>query len=91
MLTTAELYQLMTDIESDQIERTTSINTTDKFAQAICAFANDSPRHRCPGYLLLGVNDDGNPSGLQVDDRLLQNLAALRSDDNIQHENDSLF
>lgn len=84
MLTIEELYQFMTDIESDRIERTTSINKTDKFSQAVCAFANDFPRHRSPGYLLLGVNDDGSPSGLQVDDRLLQNLAALRSDGNIQ-------
>ncbi len=64
MLTIEELYQFMTDIESDRIERTTSINKTDKFAQAVCAFANDFPRHRRPGYLLLGVNDDGSPSGL---------------------------
>lgn len=84
MLTIEELHQLMTDIESDRIERTTSINKTDKFSQAVCAFANDFPRHRSPGYLLLGVNDDGSPSGLQVDDRLLQNLVALRSDGNIQ-------
>ena len=84
MLTIEELYQFMTDIESDRIERTTSINKTDKFAQAVCAFANDFPRHRSPGYLLWGVNNDGSPSGLQVDDRLLQNLAALRSDGNIQ-------
>ncbi|NJO16028.1 MAG: ATP-binding protein [Thioploca sp.] len=84
MLTIEELYQFMIDIESDRIERTTSINKTDKFAQAVCAFANDFPRHGSPGYLLLGVNNDGSPSGLQVDDRLLQNLAALRSDGNIQ-------
>lgn len=52
MLTIEELYQFMTDIESDRIERTTSINKTDKFAQAVCAFANDFPRHRSNRYLL---------------------------------------
>jgi ATP-dependent DNA helicase RecG len=30
------------------------------------------------------VNDDGTPSGLEVTDRLLQNLGGLRSDGNIQ-------
>jgi len=84
MFTLEELQNIMSDIESDRIERTTSTNNTDKFAQAVCAFSNDFPNHRCPGYLLIGVNDDGTPSGLQVTDRLLQNLAALRSAGNIQ-------
>jgi ATP-dependent DNA helicase RecG len=66
------------------VERTTSTNDTDKFAKAICAFSNDYPNHRKPGYLLVGVRDDGRPSGLQVTDQLLQNLAGIRSDGNIQ-------
>lgn len=83
MLNDQELRSLLTDLESDRIERTTSTTNTGKFAEAVCAFANDFPNHRQPGYLLLGVNDDGALSGLEVTDQLLQNLAALRSDGNI--------
>jgi|GEM_PF-4346851 len=83
MLTQAQLQAMLSDMESDRIERTTATNHTDKFAQAVCAFANDYPNHRKPGYLLIGVDDNGMPSGLKVTDPLLQNLGALRSDGNI--------
>ncbi|RJP33215.1 MAG: transcriptional regulator [Candidatus Omnitrophota bacterium] len=84
MLTIQELQALMTDLESDRVERTSSTKDTDKFAEAICAFANDLPNHKQPGYLLIGVDDHGNPTGLNATDQLLQNLGALRSDGNIQ-------
>lgn len=83
MLTEAQLIELLSDMESDRIERTTSVSDTDKFCQAICAFANDLPNHRTPGYLLVGVKDNGSLSGLNVTDQLLQNLAAIRSDGNV--------
>ncbi|HET8830109.1 MAG TPA: RNA-binding domain-containing protein, partial [Pelobium sp.] len=76
----AELFLLLNNLESDHIERTTAINNTDKFCIAICAFANDLPNHQKPGYLLIGVNDDGSLSGLKVTDELLKNLGGLRSD-----------
>jgi ATP-dependent DNA helicase RecG len=84
MLTSEQLQSLLMDLESDRIERTTSTRDTDKFAQAVCAFANDLPNHRQPGYLIIGVDDEGIPTNLQVSDQLLQNLGALRSDGNIQ-------
>jgi ATP-dependent DNA helicase RecG len=84
MLTTGELERLIGDLESDRVERTVSTNDTDKFSQAVCAFANDLPGHRQPGYLLVGVTDKGQVAGIDVSDRLLQNLAGLRSDGNIQ-------
>ena len=84
MLTDDELRALMADVESDRSERTTSTNNTDKFGEAICAFANDFPNHRQAGYLLVGVDDAGNPSGLAVTDRLLRDLAALRSNINLE-------
>jgi ATP-dependent DNA helicase RecG len=84
MLTEEELRRLMADLESDRVERTTSTNKTDKHCRAICAFANDFPDHRKPGYLLVGVEDDGRPSGLDVTDQLLQNLAAHRDNGRIQ-------
>jgi ATP-dependent DNA helicase RecG len=84
MITEAELLVLLADLESDRVERTVATSNTDKFAQAVCAFANDFPGHRKPGYLLVGVADDGEPAGLKVTDELLQTLGALRSDGNIQ-------
>ena len=55
----------------------------DKFCQAVCAFANDLPRHRKPGYLSIGVHDNGSLSGLTVTDELLRNLGGIRSDGNV--------
>lgn len=83
MLTEDQLKGLLSDLEADHVERTESINNTDKFCMAICAFANDLPDHRRPGYLLIGVKDDGALSGLKVTDQLLQNLGAIRSDGNV--------
>jgi len=83
MISQAELIELLADLESDRVERTTSVNSTDKFGQAICAFANDLPDHRRPGYLLVGVNDNGTLAGLKVTDDLLKNLSAIRSDGNV--------
>jgi ATP-dependent DNA helicase RecG len=83
MLTEDQLKALLSDLESDHIERTVSTNDSDKFGQAICAFANDLPNHRQPGYLLVGVNDNGTLSGLAVTDELLKNLGGIRSDGNV--------
>lgn len=83
MFTSDQIVDLLFDLESDRVERTRSTTDTDKFAQAVCAFANDLPNHRLPGYLVLGVDDRGKPIGIEVTDRLLQNLGGLRSDGNI--------
>ncbi|MGC1955940.1 MAG: RNA-binding domain-containing protein, partial [Gammaproteobacteria bacterium] len=84
MLTTEQLRALMADIESDHVERTTSTKNTDKFGEAICAFANDFPNHKQPGYLLVGVDNNGNASGLKATDELLLDLSALRSNVNLE-------
>ncbi len=83
MITEDELKEIMSDLEADYIERTVSVDNTDKFGQAICAFANDLPNHRRPGYLLIGVRDNGALSGLTVTDELLKNLGGIRSDGNV--------
>ncbi|EKD28619.1 MAG: hypothetical protein ACD_79C00258G0001, partial [uncultured bacterium] len=83
MLTSDQIKQYLNDIESDRIERTISINNTDKFCEAICAFANDIGNSGKPGYLFIGANNDGSLSGLQASDELLLNLASIRSDGNI--------
>ena len=84
MLTTEQLRALIADHESDRVELTISTTNTDKFGEAICAFANDFPNHRQPGYLIVGVDDDGTVGGLTVTDALLRNLGALRSNVNIE-------
>ena len=83
MLTEPELLALLSDTESDRIERTVSTKDTDKFCIAICAFSNDFPQHRRAGYLLIGADDDGRPNGLTVTDAMLQELGGIRSTGNI--------
>lgn len=83
MLPLEELQSLIGDLESDRVERTTSTTNTDKFCEAVCAFANDLPNHGKPGYLLIGVQDEGKLNGLKADDKLLKNLAGIRSDGNV--------
>ena len=83
MLSQEELLTLISDLETDRVERTTATKDTDKFAQAICAFANDLPNHRKPGYLLIGADRAGKVSGLSVTDELLLTLGAIRSDGNV--------
>ena len=84
MLTNAQLLALLAGHESDAVEFTTSTKNTDKFCEAICAFANDFPAHHQPGYLLVGVNDDRTASGLTVTDQLLRRLSDLRSNVNLE-------
>lgn len=83
MLSETESVALLSDMESDRVERTESTKNTEKFSVAVCAFANDMPNHRQPGYLLIGVKDDGSLSGLQVTDDLLKELGGIRSDGQI--------
>lgn len=41
MISHQELVALLKDLESDRVERTISFTNTDKFGEAVCAFAND--------------------------------------------------
>ena len=84
MLTDAELFKLMGDLESDRVERTVSTGDTDKFSQAVCAFSNDMPAHKKAGYLLIGVRDNGTLSGLKADDNAVKNLGGMQTDGNIR-------
>lgn len=82
-MTDDELLDLLSDLESDTVERTSSVRDTDKLGQATCAFANDLPNHRRPGVLFVGANNDGSCAHIDITDQLLQNLAAIRSDGNL--------
>jgi len=55
----------------------------DKFCQVICAFSNDIAGSGRNGYLIIGVHDNGDLSGLHVDDRLLLQISNIRTDGNI--------
>ncbi len=79
-----ELEELLTDLESDRAERKESLAHKDRVAQAICAFANDLPDNQAPGAVFIGASDDGSCAGLPITDGLLRDLAAIRSDGNIQ-------
>ncbi len=80
MLSTQELLEILADLESDRVERTISQDKTDKFSEAICAFCNDFPNHKLPGYLIIGAEDKtGKVCGLNISDKLLKDLAAIRN------------
>jgi ATP-dependent DNA helicase RecG len=83
MIIRSDLEHIFSDTESYHIERTTSTDNTDKFCQAICAFSNDLPGSGMNGYLIIGVHDNGELSGLKVDDKLLLQITNIRTDGNI--------
>ncbi len=80
----AELERLLLDTETDRVERTVSVSNIDKFAEAICSFANDMANSGKPGYLFVGATPDGLASRAVISDQLLENLAAIRSNGDIQ-------
>ncbi|MBN2494410.1 MAG: putative DNA binding domain-containing protein [Deltaproteobacteria bacterium] len=80
----AELEALLLDLESDRVERKSALSEPDHVRQAICAFSNDMPDHRQPGVIFIGARDDGSCAGLEVSDKLLLDLAAMRDDGLIQ-------
>ncbi|MDR2556878.1 MAG: putative DNA binding domain-containing protein, partial [Bacteroidales bacterium] len=59
MISKKDVLELLKDIENERVERTTATKDTDKFAKAVCAFANDLSNKKLPGYLFIGVHDDG--------------------------------
>lgn len=83
--TEPELAALLGDVESDLVERKATFDgdAPNTVRQAICAFANDLPNHRRPGVIFIGVDDAGEPTGLEVDDALLLKLAHCKTDGNI--------
>ena len=83
MITKSELEKLLASTETYHVERTKSTTDKDKFGEAVCAFANDMPDWGKPGYLFIGVDNDGHPCGMKATDELLQKFAAIRSDGNI--------
>ncbi|MBI3834091.1 MAG: putative DNA binding domain-containing protein [Planctomycetes bacterium] len=83
MIEAGKLRQILREAEADRVEKTQSVADTDKFCQAICAFANDLPDHHLPGYLVIGVNVSGEPTGTPITEQLLVTLAAHRDNGQI--------
>lgn len=84
-MTDQQLEALLTDLESDIVERKESLggDAKDTIRQAICAFANDLPDHRKPGVVFVGAKDNGSCAGLTINDELLLTLANMKTDGNI--------
>lgn len=83
--TDGELETMMTDLESDLVERTESMkgDSPRRLRATVCAFANDLPNHSRPGIVFIGATDDGRPTGQPITDRLLLDLAQIKADGNI--------
>lgn len=79
MLSDQELSELLADLESDRVERKSSVADKDKICEAICAFSNDLAGNQAPGVIFIGVTDDGRPAGLTITDKLLLELADIRN------------
>ena len=77
-----QVKKLMTDLESDRIERTSSFRE-DKLGPAVCALSNDFPNHRQSGYILLGVDDNGRVKGIKITDDDLQKIGNVKSNGNV--------
>ena len=73
-----ELESMLRNSESDLIERKASLRDPDRIRQVICAYANDLPNHRKPGFIFIGGNDDGSCSGLEISDELLLKISNLK-------------
>lgn len=80
-----ELLRLLRGGESHRVEFKESLSggAANAVREAACAFANDLPGDGLPGVAFVGVRDDGTPTGAPVTDRLLQQLADVKTDGNI--------
>ena len=78
-----ELEVMLSELETDRIERKATLSEKDVIRKNICAFANDISNHNQPGILFIGANDDGTPSDISVTDQMLLSLSDMRSDGNI--------
>ena len=81
----SDLTNVMAAGEGERAEFKESLSGTARegIRRAICAFANDLPRSGEPGRVLVGVRDDGSLAGLTATDRMLTQLADMKTDGNI--------
>ena len=71
--TEEELLQIIATGESDRVEFKESLSRdAARIREAICAFANDLAGHEKPGFVFVGVADDGTIGNIEVTDPLLR-------------------
>lgn len=82
---TEQLERMLSDIESDLVERKESFRgeAPNTVREAVCAFANDLPNHERPGVVFIGVRDNGQAADLDISDELLLQLSDIKTDGNI--------
>lgn len=83
MLENGQLERLLRDRENERVERKASASDKNDLRRTICALANDLGGTGQRGVIFIGVRDDGSCAELQITDKLLRDLAELRSDGKI--------
>lgn len=83
MILKEDLDVLLLDMELVMIEKTISIADKDKFGEALCACSNDFLNSQKPGYLIIGVRNDGSRNGMKENEQILQTLMDYRTDGRI--------
>lgn len=83
-----DLTKLIATGEGERLEFKESLSGTarESIRHSICAFANDLPRSGEPGRILVGVRDDGSLAGLTATDRMLTQLADMKTDERVLNE-----
>ncbi|MGH9023321.1 MAG: AlbA family DNA-binding domain-containing protein, partial [Acidimicrobiia bacterium] len=76
---TRDLAAELGTAERDDVEWKRDAEDRDLLRKAICALANDLPR-RGTGHLIVGVDKDGQPTGLPVTDQLILQLVGFRDE-----------
>lgn len=83
MKSATQVADLLAEVQKPHVTCLPHANNMNTLAEAVCAFANDMSGTGEPGYLIIGADDAGRVVGLDISDRLLQQLSALRSQGNI--------
>ena len=79
-----EVLALIRGVESEQVERKERLKSKkEAVCEAICAFANDLSRTGRAGVVVIGQRDDGKPVGMDVTEKLLNELGDLRTNGSI--------
>lgn len=74
-----DLAETLGTTEHDALEFKRDFSSRDAIRKAVCALANDLPG-KGGGTLLIGVEDDGKPHGLTVDDAALLRVVNVRDE-----------
>lgn len=83
--TDEELLEIIETGESDTVEFKESLSGSapERIREAICAFANDLPDHREPGFVFVGVRDDKTIVGLSDISQAIEQLSHMKSEGHI--------